>query len=401
MSSAVALVAADTLVFRDGRPFNQDDEGGAVVTSLFPPPPDALYGAIRVASAMALGWSGRGDWARSTNWVPEARRGFGEHIRVLGAGHTDDRSAIPNDIDVNGTLSVAGPFVRQTLSSGTSRLLVPAPANLRRTAARPGYEDLAVEKLIRLSPRKIADNATCDIDDCAYLLASTSRDYEVEKDPDGAWVDLHTLAFALGVSEEPGHVLPAEAIQKPEQRIGLARDDDSRLAIDGNLYQLARRRMEPGFDLCCFLEGVKSVPRYPKAVPLGSENRFVHVEPAGDELQMPVQPHVGTLEGRYALVFLTPAVLEISQMGPGLLAPGVTIPGFEGTLATAAIRRLQLRGGFAVRSRSGRAPQSTVIPAGSVLYFENGEPPLREGEPAGALGMDAQIGYGRYLVGVW
>ena len=53
---AFLLRPLDSLFFRDGRPFNQDDEGMAVVRSAFPPFPGVLTGAFRAAVARAGGW---------------------------------------------------------------------------------------------------------------------------------------------------------------------------------------------------------------------------------------------------------------------------------------------------------------------------------------------------------
>ena len=46
------LAPTDTLFFRDGRPYNQDDDGLAHARSLFPPHPSTLTGALRAALAL-------------------------------------------------------------------------------------------------------------------------------------------------------------------------------------------------------------------------------------------------------------------------------------------------------------------------------------------------------------
>ena len=68
MTFRLWLDPADTLMFRDGRPFNQDDAGRAAAASLFPPPPETIYGAARVGLARAMGWDGSlatGGWSGS------------------------------------------------------------------------------------------------------------------------------------------------------------------------------------------------------------------------------------------------------------------------------------------------------------------------------------------------
>lgn len=57
----------DTLFFRDGRPFNQDETITlAGVKSIFPPSPATIAGAIMVAYAKALGWNGSSPWSKPT-----------------------------------------------------------------------------------------------------------------------------------------------------------------------------------------------------------------------------------------------------------------------------------------------------------------------------------------------
>ncbi|CAB5504082.1 hypothetical protein THERMOT_1902 [Bathymodiolus thermophilus thioautotrophic gill symbiont] len=56
----------DTLFFRDGRPFNQDETITlAGVKSIFPPSPATVAGAIMAIYAKKMGWSGCGAWEKS------------------------------------------------------------------------------------------------------------------------------------------------------------------------------------------------------------------------------------------------------------------------------------------------------------------------------------------------
>ena len=52
----LVLHPLDTLFFRDGRPYNQDDPGQAEAASVFPPHPPTVVGAVRAALARAMGW---------------------------------------------------------------------------------------------------------------------------------------------------------------------------------------------------------------------------------------------------------------------------------------------------------------------------------------------------------
>ena len=64
------IKAVDTLMFRDGRPFNQNDAGASEAASVFPPYPPTIVGAVRAAL-----WQGplKGTWeidklGTGTNW---------------------------------------------------------------------------------------------------------------------------------------------------------------------------------------------------------------------------------------------------------------------------------------------------------------------------------------------
>ena len=54
----LVLHPLDTLFFRDGRPYNQDDPGQAEAASVFPPHPPTVVGAVRAARSRAP-WAGR------------------------------------------------------------------------------------------------------------------------------------------------------------------------------------------------------------------------------------------------------------------------------------------------------------------------------------------------------
>ena len=53
----------DSIAFRDGRPFEQDDQGLSEASSVFPPPTPAVCGAVMVALADALGVRSGLEWA--------------------------------------------------------------------------------------------------------------------------------------------------------------------------------------------------------------------------------------------------------------------------------------------------------------------------------------------------
>ena len=80
-SSVFAIFPNDTLFFRDGTPFNQDDAGLAEARSVFPPYPPVVAGALRAGMARTLGWPGWGNWQGNSSIV--GRLGSGQNMCCL------------------------------------------------------------------------------------------------------------------------------------------------------------------------------------------------------------------------------------------------------------------------------------------------------------------------------
>lgn len=106
---------SDTLFLRDGRPFNQDDEGLAEARSIFPPYPDTLVGAFRAAAARRAGWRDDGNWKGRSGPDGQAFEA------VLGDG-----------LDTLGALSFGPPVLLRRWRDGYERLFPPPLSLLRR-----------------------------------------------------------------------------------------------------------------------------------------------------------------------------------------------------------------------------------------------------------------------------
>src|SRR3990167_7397932 len=86
-ASTLSFQALDTLFFRESRPF--EAIGGSELSSLFPPPPRTLMGAVRTAIGDALGadWNLFGD-AKENYTLPDGRKlydliGYGDKLGGL------------------------------------------------------------------------------------------------------------------------------------------------------------------------------------------------------------------------------------------------------------------------------------------------------------------------------
>jgi CRISPR-associated protein Cmr3 len=387
VSQLVALDPFDTFIVRDGRPFNQDDEGAALAGSVFPPPPETIYGALRVCAARTLGWGGNRNWNTVAEWSPPEQTLHNAHIKVIGKSPVD-----------HGDFRAIGPFV---LGPGNA-LLFPAPLNLRRYNANPGCGDRLKKtgrvhgRIERASPS--APQFGTDLKGQPQFLVTNEAPFlETSADLAGQWVDAATLEFALGANgAKPGVPIARSKIVANEPRTGLARDLLTRTAVDGHLYRSARLRMKTGYRLTAILEGWNPRKEFTAFVPFGSENRPIFPPQFVTGVGLPRQPHVKFASNCYCAIFLTPLALPLSN--GDLLEPGKPVEGLDGTLATAVCPRPILRGSF---SRfGGRSVQSAALPAGTVLYM-NGASLLEPGDAPKAAGVDTELGYGRYLVGRW
>ena len=116
------LDPVDTLLLRDGRPFNQDDAGLTRAFSHFPPFPWVTASAVRAAIARTTGWSERqGKWQDQR--LPERRC----VLDCLGDGLFD-----------TGDLTFDAPLIAR--AGGGSMQTVGAALSLSRPSRRPHAE---------------------------------------------------------------------------------------------------------------------------------------------------------------------------------------------------------------------------------------------------------------------
>jgi CRISPR/Cas system CMR-associated protein Cmr3 (group 5 of RAMP superfamily) len=361
------LDPADNFLIRDGRPFNQDDAGQARATSRFPPPPDTLYGACRVALARALGWDGTGSWE-------------GNIAKQLGSWH-DEQSA-PFDI--------AGPFFEV---DGIAVLPIPAHVycadDTRIIAALPVGQDhaLSTDKgKVRYPDVPLDAKSLAGRWGPAQIVKSVLDGREVQA---FELTPLCASPYQNTRSAEGLPGLPDVAIAPVEARIGLARHSDSRLAKDGMLYSSARRTLAPGVRMFADVAGVDlNGCKLPNVVPFGGEARFVFLEKRS--------PATGASsrfsQEQYLVMLTTPAQLP-------RLTINSSVKGLPGKLVCAALGGVQATARMARSSENAwaRGESAMVVPAGTVLFMDEAD----NAELAPAIGENTHRGYGRYLTGKW
>lgn len=360
----------DTLFFRDGTPFAADSSPQDGVTSMFPPSPATVAGALRAALARCNGWRDSARWPAGLN-------------KVLGDG--------PDEL---GALSIEGPFL---LRNGEP--LFQVPRHLLGVVSENGWVPRAL-----LRPGR---PVSCDLGDAVRLpdLAGTINEPEKLKEGIGQWLKLAGMMAVLrGELPLAADVVPSTRLWSEEPRIGLKRCRSTRTAATGQLYSTRHIRLARGVSLGVRLRGVPPTWELPldRPIPLGGESRAaVCREWDGDSALEPLRTRFNASQ-RVSIIALTAIAslpegirlgLHLSD-GPGLVR-----------VVSACTGRPQRIGGWDSLARRPLALRSSVAP-GSVFFCEVDEPHgfSHTGPERGHLsgvGSRQAWGFGLVALGTW
>ena len=367
----IQLSPVDTLFFRDGRAHTASLTSPEHIGGQFPPYPTTVVGALRAWLARGAGWPGRGKWSdRLTG--------------VLGDGYGPDSL---------GRLSFDGPYI---LRDGEP--VYPAPANL--VGAGTGDEWRPVAQLLPGPPVP-----RCDLGESVRLPMSPAVNPRLRPDR-GRWLTRAGMAAVLrgGVPGE-NDVLRSSDLWHIEERVGIERNDATRTVQEHMLYTSRHVRLHRDVTIGVRVGGVPEDwwQRCGTVVPLGGEARWSEQRPwAGDAcLEPPLSEILDTR--RAMLVALTPI-----HAGDEFFRPGGRLEELgDATVVSACLPRVERIGGWAsVGDRPGPVSMCSVLPAGSVVFCEIGDP---DGLAAAVERADGPLrvggwqrwGFGAVALGVW
>ncbi len=213
MTRHVLISPHDTALFRDGRPFNQDDEGMSLAISQFPPSPSSVAMSVRAALAAGEGWRG-GNWTQ-VNW-PGKRDDF---TQVLGDGPTD-----------LGKLRFHAPVLRK---AGVDYYPVPLMV----------VKDHEKQVCSRLSP---GPEIRTDMGRARMPVTVSKNDCRQWKSLDHYYLSGTTLQAVLegGLPDPIRGIITIEDMVSREARTGIARDEKSRTSDDGQIYAASHIRLK-------------------------------------------------------------------------------------------------------------------------------------------------------------
>lgn len=355
--------ALDTLFFRDGTPYHAGEGGYTGVSSFFPPFITTLQGVIRTSLALDQGWA-------PGSPLP----------------------ALLGDAESLGDLQMFGPY----LYAG-GRPHFPMPLNILRVSKAWG----GGPEFVRLLP---GDPVECDLG--FVRLPVPTRSVEGAKSPEGQWVARAGLRYVLAGDLPPAdEVLHEDKLWAEEPRVGLERDNITRIAVRGKLYNCVHVRPCKGTELVVLVKGVPDdwTLRRNRVARMGGEGRLAGV--AVDRINTPeaVLPDAPGLKPvgnklRFTVTLVTPGwyaktdIVSVIQQGP---------PGVPGQCVAACVGKPELVGGWNLADNRPR-PLHPVIPAGSTWFYESDDRVETVLDLHGrCLGGRSAFGFGQILIGRW
>lgn len=389
MTEWLALHPHDTLFFRDGRPFNQDDGGLASAESVFPPPSPSLIGGFRAATALRNGWPGHGSWV-------------GCHDLGQQLGDGDDL----------GKLRFQGPILARTEEEEGKALqpLFAVPLHVLAKVQEAIEAPLLLHPSMEVGLETDVAESNGDAADHQMLEPAGGEDAKGKKAPSNFLITKDGLDDVLaGRIPNSRAFLHQSMLWNTEERIGLARDSRSHSARHGMLYLADHIRLNRRTRLLLGVDGFVSELTRPKLGSFGRFRRLADIEAMEHQPIMPrsVLPSVNDGVCRYIVMLTTPARIEDEgwhTIGGRLFSEGAPLPG---TIVTAATERPVWIGGWRDGSygeQSGPKDLEPYLPAGSVWFMEDRSgdlEALNRLKDIGRIGSRTEWGFGGCLIGRW
>ncbi|HIE41473.1 MAG TPA: type III-B CRISPR module-associated protein Cmr3, partial [Candidatus Aenigmarchaeota archaeon] len=337
--------ALDTWFFREAR--QMESFGGSELDSLFPPPARTVMGAIRTAMGEALGV----DWRQYNEDEKYTIAGipFREYI-----GYHDN----------TGRLSMDYPWL-SIQRNGTYERLYPIPRNL----FQKGIMRLRIGKPIH-----------CDLGK-AVRLPKLPKQQDKPKPLNGWTTQKGLEAFLAGEDISDSELFTDKRIEKElfqrESRLGIARDNSTRTAQEGMLYQT--RHIRPNSNIAIEVDIEADYDRVlppVKLIRLGGESRLAGITVLDTNPVVLNHPHPNANSHGVILTLLTPALFKNAdwmlpdfnkvEQKDGTVWKG-NLLGIDLTVHSAIIGKAQREGGWDMANHKPR-PVTSLIPAGSLYY---------------------------------
>jgi CRISPR-associated protein Cmr3 len=370
----IFLEPQETLLFRNGRPFDAGEVGYA--ETVFPPTPETLQGVVR----SMIG----------TQYATSSGMSLAEVF------HNEDFVTLLGNRSSYGRFRINNIAVAKRNGDGIEPLY-PVPAHV--------VED--ENGKFRLKPDPKNDVLSNMPDKMQYLVPERETKGKIE--PIEGWLSLTNLQTVLQPDTDISKlkIISAGEIYEREPRVGIGMDSTRKVTEEGLLYSMQMVRMKAEYGFLITISIAKDQNSYDKDeqatqtiyrvlkksgwVTMGGDQR------AADFEILPDSVSTTTVSGRL-LYLATPAVFSKGWQ-PAQWATQ-TAP------VAAAISRYQLIGGWKLDTmNSGGGDQKSLrrcVPAGSVYFFDQ---PVTLPSPLGdhqeGNNNPTYIGYGVTMTGDW
>lgn len=354
----IRIAPLDTLFFRDGKPFEKGENTWADGTVI--PNPTVLYGALRTAFA-------------TENDIT---------FQELAEGKALDK----------GNFKIQGIYFR----IGGDNLL-PLPLDLVEYNKEPSIKDAEKEKKrYEVKPLSIERTEIVSSKQSIknYFLVSKDKGVQVEELENGLIVTTELAKYLKGELESTIAYKLNDHV-KNEPKIGIGRENDTKVSEDANLFRVDMKRGDE-FQIGVTLY-VDEKYNYGELVRLGGETKMVQLY----KPRRPMKIHANQIDfsnGYFKVYFSTPAILDDGT--PATLLESLI--GRKPTLISSAVGKTLHIGGFDMAKKKPK-PMYKCVPAGSVFYYKTDSDISLLNDKQGTSLSDklSEQGFGVCYFGTW
>lgn len=357
----------DVWLFRNGRPFNKDEDHTA--QGIFPPLPITMQGVLRTHHLAV----------NRTN-LHQAKE-----IRAL----VGTREKYPEGFQLT------GPFVARRENGAIVRYF-PRPQDLYLDVQQGTYRTFALRQ-----PNDIYTDLTQQPETAhlQLLYRQSTEKPEKESTEGGSWISETALQsyYLQGKDIPQAELISSSQLFATENRIGIGIDSTHRTTEEGLLYEVKFTRPTQNTGLWVEVSGLTKPGQtswsQTGVIALGGEARAGRYEMLPEQAWQLPQPHSVATNGRFKILFLTPTYFSHGWQSENWQQFFTT----EVKLQAVALGRPIVWGGRNLAERQ-HEPSYRYIPAGSVYHFQ-GQPTLKLPYITDRHQKFGPIGFGQFVIG--
>jgi len=317
----IQMEAFDTLFFRDGKPFSMGDDVWA--NGVFPPYPSSLYGALRASY-------------------------FSNNIKELENANSET--------DISRNLKINKIYYHYGMDD-----LVPIPLDLVSIKDNKVSEGKAFQMSLEQKENLLSNSP--------FIEKLTYTTEEKLESVDGNFLRIDQLEKYLNSKSKDYSYYQAKDLFTQESKIGIARNQISKIADEGRIYRIAMMRSkEKNFSIVIEYENLELSQK--GNFKLGADGKIVNYKSISNMKVEPAQ----NLTNRFKLYLLTPAIFKSGWLPFGLSSNQLETDyfGIKLKLLTCVVGKYINIGGFQIKNgKQSPKPMYRAVPAGSVYYFES------------------------------